>query len=509
MKILNHFTFSIKAILPAMALACATQSATAQINELPRVTPESVGISSKVIANYFDSVMSLKDTEIHSVLLMRHGKVIGEIHPAPFKAEYGHTLFSASKTFTSAAIGIAIKENLLRIDDRLATFFPDLLPEKVSSRLAAITIRDLLTMNSGFNQTDDVRNNETEWVKKYLAIDVVAEPGTKFKYDSMDTYLLAAIIQKVTGQTVFDYLKQRMFEPLHITEANWETSPEGINCGGWGLYLQSESLAKFGQLLLNKGSWQGKEIIPASWVEEMMKPHVSKTGGDSYCYQMWKCDNPNTARADGAYGQYVIVMPNEDMVAVVTQVITKGNAGKREQHMLFKNVLSAIKDGALTKSAADFKRLQKKSASYVLPYAEGKSAATSKAVFNKTFTLDKNANGWKSVRIVKDGKNIKLVIDTEECGTNEIECGYRKWTLSEVATKFPSNARGDTKGAFSGFTSPFKASASYGWTNDGKLNVKIHYVDWMSSVKLQFDFAKNQMTLQENYKSKASLLRFK
>ncbi|WP_444391901.1 hypothetical protein [Prevotella sp.] len=110
---------------------------------------------------------------------------------------------------------------------------------------------------------------------------------------------------------------------------------------------------------------------------------------------------------------------------------------------------------------------------------------------------------------MKDGKNLKLVIDTEECGTNDIECGYREWTLSEVATKFPSNARGDTKGAFSGFTSSFKASASYGWTNDGKLNVKIHYVDWMSSVKLQFDFAKNQMTLQENYNSKASLLRFK
>ena len=509
MKFSNHFLSCIKAILPAVAIACATLSATAQINDLPRVAPESVGISSKVIANYFDSVMSLKDTEIHSVLLMRHGKVIGEIHPAPFKAEYGHTLFSASKTFTSAAIGIAIKDNLLRIDDRLATFFPDLLPEKVSPRLAAITIRDLLTMNSGFKQTDYVRNNETEWVKKYLAIDVVAEPGTRFKYDSMDTYLLAAIIQKVTGQTMFDYLKQRMFEPLHITEGNWERSPEGINCGGWGLYLQSESLAKFGQLLLNKGSWQGKEIIPASWVEEMMKPHVSDTGGDSYCYQMWECSNPKTARADGAYGQYIIVMPNEDMVAVVTQVIREGKAGRRERQMLFKDVLGAIKSEALPKSAADFRLLQKKSASYVLPYAEGRSAATSKAVLNKTFTFDKNAYGWKSVCIVKVGKNLKLFIDTEDCGTNEIECGYRKWTLSEVATKFPPNARGNTKGAFSGFTSPFKASASYGWTRDGKLNVKVLYVDWMSGVKLQFDFVQNQMTLQENYKSKASLLRFK
>lgn len=509
MKSSNHFLSCIKSILPAMAITCAPLSATAQINDLPRVAPESVGISSKVIANYFDSVMSLKDTEIHSVLLMRHGKVIGEIHPAPFKAEYGHTLFSTSKTFTSAAIGIAIKDNLLRIDDRLATFFPDLLPEKVSPRLAAITIRDLLTMNSGFKQTDYVRNNETEWVKKYLAVDVVAEPGTRFTYDSMDTYLLAAIIQKVTGQTMFDYLKQRMFEPLHITEANWERSPEGINCGGWGLYLQSESLAKFGQLLLNKGSWQGKEIIPASWVEEMMKPHVSDTGGDSYCYQMWECSNPKTARADGAYGQYIIVMPNEDMVAVITQVIRGGEAGGREQQMLFRDVLGAIKSETLPKSAADFRLLQKKSASYVLPYAEGRSGATSKAVHNRTFTFDKNAYGWKSVRIVKVGKNLKLFIDTEDCGTNEIECGYREWTLSEVATKFPPNARGNTKGVFSGFTSPFKASASYGWTRDGKLNVKVLYVDWMSGAKLQFDFVQNQMTLQENYESKASLLRFK
>ena len=237
----------MKKLFLTISLAFGLLSAEAQTGDLPRVAPEQAGVKSKQVVAFFDSLMSFPKTDIHSAIVMRHGKVIGEIHPAPFKAEYGHTLFSCSKTFTSAAIGIAIGEHRLKLTDRLATFFPEYLPKEVSEWLSDITIEDLLTMRSGFVFFDEVRSEHLDWGKTYLNHPMNCKPGTKFQYDSLDTYLLSAIIQKVTGMTLLEYLKPRLFEPLHIEKVKWEVSPEGINTAGWGLYLQSESLAKFGQ----------------------------------------------------------------------------------------------------------------------------------------------------------------------------------------------------------------------------------------------------------------------
>ncbi len=480
----------------------------AQINELPRVTPEAEGVPSKAVMAYFDSIMGLKTTEIHSALLMRHGKVIGEIYPAPFSAEYGHTLFSCSKTFTSAAVGIAIGENRLRLTDRVAAFFPECLPDSISPWLASMTVEDLLTMRSGFDVNGVIRTAEKEWVRSYLAVPIVAEPGTRFAYDSMDTYLLSAIVTKVTGMKVFDYLKPRLFEPLHIEKVNWEYSPENITSGGWGLYLQAESLAKFGQLLLNKGAWNGKQLIPASWVEQMMAIHTP-TGGDSYCYQMWACDHPNTARADGAYGQYIIVMPDEEMVAVITQSAT-GDDGAHEQRFLFKNLLPTISNEALP-TTRETQQLAKKQTTYQHPFAEGKSSSAKVSNYaGRYYQLEKNSMHWKGFSIEQKGKLLVLTIDAEETGKNQLSCGYRSWTNSSVATRFPLNARRSTLGSFSGFSAPFMASSSYGWKNANELEVKIHFVDWMSGLDLSFHFDGDQPYLQakKNYESEPFTVHF-
>ncbi len=473
-----------------------------QINDLERATPESQGIPSKAIVQYFDSITSLKTTEIHSALLMRHGKVVGEIHPQPFRAEYGHTLFSCSKTFTAAAIGIAAAENRLRVTDRLAVFFPELLPDSISDGLAAITVHDLLTMQTGFKPTDDIRCNQTKWIKGCLANKMFAKPGTRFAYDSMDTYLLSAIITKVTGSTLLDYLRPRLFAPLHITEVNWEWSPEGISCGGWGLYLQAESMAKFGQLLLNKGKWNGRQLIPSSWVEEMMKTHVESRG---YGYQMWRCDHPNTFRADGAYGQYIIVMPDEDMVAVITQSIF-GDASGKEQHWLFKQLIPTLSDTPLDENK-NSRLLAKIQRSCSLPLAKGKATSRRQASFigtGKKIVLENNKLGWKNMTLDKKGKTLTLSIETESNGIVEIACGHKAWINSPVPTAFPPNARGTTLGAFSGFVQPFTASSSYGWNTDKILQANIHFVDWMSGLQLLFDFETNTPTLKVkiNYEKK-------
>ena len=253
----------------------------AQINDLPRTSPEAVGMRSSQVIAFFDSLLSMPQTEIHSVIVMRKGNVVGELYPVPFRPEYKHTQFSCSKTFVAAAVGIAIGEKKLRLDDRLVTFFPDKLPKVVSWRLSSITIEDLLTMRSGFTVDTQMRNVSRQWIRDYLAHPMNADPGKLFQYDSIDTYLLSAILQKVTGMTVLDYLKRKVFKALNITDVYWELSPEGIVAGGWGLYIQPESLAKFGQLLLQRGRWHGEQLIPAVWVDTMMHKHVERMVTDT------------------------------------------------------------------------------------------------------------------------------------------------------------------------------------------------------------------------------------
>jgi hypothetical protein len=167
-----------------------------------------------------------------------------------------------------------------------------------------------------------------------------ADPGKRFQYDSIDTYLLSAIVQKVTGMNVLDYLRQRVFKSLNITDVYWELSPEGIVTGGWGLYIQPESLAKFGQLLLQRGRWRGEQLIPAEWVDAMMREHVSRKDGDGYCYQMWRCGYPTASRADGAYGQYVVVVPRQDAVIVINQCNLAG--GGRQFGYIWKTLFKGM-----------------------------------------------------------------------------------------------------------------------------------------------------------------------
>ncbi len=496
----------ILAILTLWMVSWATVAA--QTNDLQRATPESQGVPSKAVTAFFDSIMSLKTTEIHSALLMRHGKVIGEIHPKPFAAEYGHTLFSCSKTFLSAAVGIAIDENRLRVNDRLATFFPELLPDTISPWLAKMTVEDLLTMQSGIKPNGTIRTTEREWVRKYLALPVETEPGSHFAYDSMCTYLLSAILSKVTGTSAFEYLRTRLLDPLHIKQVNWEYSPENITTGGWGLYLQTESLAKFGQLLLSKGNWKGKQIISPTWVKQMMTPHA-ETGKDKYCYQMWECAHPNTARADGAYGQYIIVMPDEEMVAVITQSAT-GKAGAKEQQFLFRNLLPTLHSEPLTEGK-DYKSLTKKTANYQLPYANGKAgSALSKRYEGKHYSLATNTLGWKGFSFEQQGKELTLTIDSEENGTTTIPCGYKTWTQSQVPITFPPNARRSTVNSYSGFATPFIAASSYAWNTSSQLEVKTLFVDWMSGISLSihFDGKDSYMEVKINYEKEPFTVAF-
>ena len=320
--------------LSGVAQEAGSQEATSVKTSLERAEP-----NERLNAAMDKYLQGAKDKKlnIQSVMVLQHGKVVYEKWLNGGEATKPHVLNSVSKTFTSAAVGLAISEGLLSLDDKVVSFFPDDLPDAPSENSKKVTVRNLLTMNSGHDSEPPRGKNGETWVQSFFAWPIQHEPGTYYCYNSLGTYTLSAIVQKVTGQKIVDYLQPRLFDPLGIEAPRWEESPQGINCGGWGLYLKTEDLAKMGQLLLQGGKWNGKQVLPAEYVAEATRAQVpcqpswiradriaesglTPENSDwvlGYGYQVWRCRH-NAYRADGAGGQYIIVIPDKDAVVINT-----------------------------------------------------------------------------------------------------------------------------------------------------------------------------------------------
>ena len=489
-------TISIKTyagFLAAMSLFPAAYSF-----ELPRTSPEAQGIRSEKVIELLDSLTSIPQTEIHSLTLLRHGNIIAQTAIAPFVPEDQHELFSVSKTFTAAAVGLAIADNRLRLDDRLGAIIPEALPDSVSDWLADVNVRDLLTMTSGIKVDWGMRGRQDEWTKVLLSQPMASEPGEHFSYDSMSSYLLSAIVQKVAGRTVLDYLSERVFKPLEIKDYAWDVSPEGVTTGGWGLWMRPEDLAKFGQMLLDGGRWNGQQILPAEWVREMTSKKIDVPGTSNYCYQMWTCPHKGTVRADGAWGQYIIIMPEEDMVAVLTQC--QQGVSDRVQALVWNTLTPTLSDTPITEGKP-YRELIKKINRYSHPFPKGKVDNKTMRILNgRAMCLPSNPMGWKNLTIEKDGKDIMLIAVSETEVTDTISCGYREWKKSGI-NNFPPDERADTHNRFSGHTNRFFADAAFAWKADNTLEIKIHYTNWYSSLLLDLAPTENncEVTFKLNY----------
>ena len=346
-------------LLPFIALAAlAAKNPSIAASPLPRSTPEAQGVSSAGIREFIEAADQQVDT-MHSFMLVRHGQVIAECWWKPESAEKPHVLYSLSKSFTSTAVGLAVAEGKLSIDDPVLNFFPDDAPAEPSDKLKAMRVRDLLTMSTG-HQSEPKFTPDEPWVKTFLAHPVEHKPGAHFLYNSPGTYLCSAIVQKQTGQTVLDYLQPRLFEPLGIEGAEWSTSPQGISTGGWGLFLKTEDIAKFGQLYLQKGQWNGKQLIPASWIEQATAKQVSngsdptKDWDQGYGFQFWRCRH-GAFRGDGAFGQFCVVLPEQDAVIVIT-ADTKDMPG--ELNLVWEKLLPALQKDARPANADEEAKLK-------------------------------------------------------------------------------------------------------------------------------------------------------
>lgn len=289
-----------------------------------RATPESQGISSDLFAALLRELDASKDTEMHHFMALRHGKVICECNFAPYPKGMWHITHSMCKSITGMAIGMLIEEEKLKLDENIYDIFPDHTNAFSKIFRPVITVENLLTMTSGvtFNESGIVSGND--WLGSFLNASVNGKPGTEFQYNSLNTYVLSAIVMKRTGETLTEYLTPRLFGPLGITKYYWETCPKGITKGGWGLFLCAEDMAKLGQLYLQRGKWNGQQLVSEYWIEISTARHL-KTQNDTYGYgyQLWMEQRPGSFEYNGMLGQNVIIYPDMDMVLVT-------NAGNKE-----------------------------------------------------------------------------------------------------------------------------------------------------------------------------------
>jgi CubicO group peptidase (beta-lactamase class C family) len=448
-------------LIPLVVLAAlpgvAAPTADPAPGSLPRSAPEAQGISSGALLGFIDEAEQKLDA-LHSFMLVRHGQVVAEGWWAPYAADEPHMMYSLSKSFTSTAVGLAIAEGKLTVDDPVLKFFPDEAPATPSANLKAMRVRDLLTMSTGHHDEDIQKfpySGEESVVKEFLARPVVHKPGTFFVYNTPASYMLSAIVQKVTGQTVLDYLRPRLFDPLGIADPTWEASKQGVSMGGFGLSVRTEDIARFGQLYLQKGQWQGRQLLPAAWVETATARHMSNGSSPTsdweqgYGYQFWRSRH-GFYRGDGAHGQFCLILPQYDTVIAIT-------SGTRDMgsvmNLVWDRLVPALKASALPADRQAHARLTARLATLTLRTPAGSTTAAAPGpVPGRRYVFAANPQSLESI-----------VVDSTDA-TGATTFSIRMGGAEQRLVASPGTWR---KGTFTLRGAPDPIAASGGWTGDG------------------------------------------
>ncbi len=371
---------------------------------LPRTSPEKQGIASSAILRFIDAIENCEQ-ELHSFMLLRHGCIVAEGWWSPYGRDIPHMMFSLSKSFTSTAVGIAVAEGYFTVDDLVISFFPDDLPARAPAYLAEMRVWHLLTMSTGH----DVRTfpfmygqSSGNWARGFFEVPLAHKPGKQFFYNTGATYMLSEIMQRTTGMKLMDFLTPRLFEPLGIENPAWLESPHGANLGGIGLSLKTEDIARFGQLYLQKGVWDGKRILSEAWIQEATSPQVSN-GNDpnsdwaqGYGYQFWRCQH-GLYRADGSFGQFCIVMDEFDAVLVITAAVKDM---QQVMNLAWDILLPAMKSEALAEDHTVNDLLVEKSSQLKLAPVSGQGTSSNVSqVSGKSYIAQANTLGIRSLTL--------------------------------------------------------------------------------------------------------------
>ena len=440
--------------------------------DLPRSSPEAQGVRSAAVLAFVEAADQKLDS-LHSFMLVRHGHIVAEGWWAPYSAESRHSLFSLSKSFTATAVGLAVAEGKLGVDDPVLKFFPDEAPVSPTANLKGMRLADLLRMSTG-HQTEPPRRPTEPWAKSFLAHSVPFTPGTHFLYNTSATYMLSAAVQKATGETVLDYLRPRLFEPLGIENPTWETSPQGVTAGGYGLSIRTEDIAKFGQLYLQMGKWEGKQLVPEAWVEAATARQTSNGSNPNsdwdqgYGYQFWRCRH-GAYRGDGAFGQFCVVLPDQDAVVAITSGVRDMQA---VLNLVWNKLLPAMQPSPLPPDDEARVKLVGKLKGLSLRLPAGSGAPPK--VAGKTYAFPANDRKFESIALESGGKDGVVTLVARVDGVERrVDCGRGTWRKGRAAWgRFPEQP----------------AAASGAWTADDTFTAKVCFTEtpFVVTVRLKF-----------------------
>jgi CubicO group peptidase (beta-lactamase class C family) len=472
---------------------------------LPRSEPERQGVTPEGISRFLAAIQA-SGQEFHSLMILRHGHVIAEGWWHPYSSEHRQQLYSLSKSFAGTAIGFAVSEGLLSVEDPVISFFKEELPDPISDNLAALKVKHLLSMSVG-HARDSIQIIEksparTPWAKTFLGLPVEFQPGSRFLYNSGASFMLSAIIKKRTGQTAHEYLKPRLYDPLQIVGATWTENPDGINMGASHLRIRTEDIAKFGQLYLQNGIWKGRKVLSKDWVAAASTKHIESGKNDSswgygYGYQFW-LNPPGGYRADGAFGQFSMILPQQDAVVAIT---SQSIDTKTTMQIVWDHLLPEMKDGRIRSgNRALQQQLKKELAS--LAHEPPKMATHSSlepSIAGKKFMLEQNPFNAKSVSFGFEQDKCLFTLTEEGKPDLLITGGMNSWIRA-------GNRKPSPHSLFSlrriDFDSIVAASAT--WVNDHKLLLTWRFIETVhgdsitcifddDSIVLKFLFSVNQL----------------
>jgi CubicO group peptidase (beta-lactamase class C family) len=465
-------------------LAWAASGPCAGADALPRSSPEQQGVSSAGVLSFVQAA----DEQIegmHSFVLVRHGHVVAEGWWSPYDLQSRHSLYSLTKSFTSTAVGLAVADGKLSVDDLVLAQFPDDAPAEATDNLKAMRVRDLLTMSTGHHDQAP-SGPDQNWVRSFLAHPVAHKPGTFFLYNTPASNTLAAIVERAVGENLIDYLRPRLFEPLGITDPVWSQNPQGVPIGGFGLSLRTEEIARFGQLYLQKGEWRGRQIVPAVWVEAATSRQVSNGSNPAsdwdqgYGYQFWRCRH-RAYRGDGAFGQFCVVLPDADAVVAITSGVKSMQA---VLNLLWDRLLPALQADRLPEDVAARQKLLTALARLTLPTPKETAVPALKPkLTGRRYTFPANDQKLEAMALERKGDAVTLV--TRLGGVEQrIPCGHGEWRKARLTY---------------GQQVDQPVAASGAWTAPDTYTARIALYETPFMLTLALRFASDQLFLDSEY----------
>ncbi|MFF2017836.1 serine hydrolase domain-containing protein [Paenibacillus sp. NPDC058177] len=396
--------------------------------------PDNHGLTSKHLLSFFKKVQE-SNLDINSFILMKDGQAISQFYRKPYRKDTPQLLFSLSKSFTSIAVGIAWDEGYFDLHDKVISFFPDKLPDHISPNLSQMTIHHLLSMTAGHQ--DNIYGEvvkHTDWIASFLSQEVHHVPGSYYRYSTHSTYMLSAIVEKVTGQNLVDFLMPRLFEPLEIPRPSWETCPKGITAGGMGLSISTEGIARFGQMLLEKGMFNNKRIVSEKYINlatsknaDTMRDEDRIDFSKGYGYQLFLCRN-DCFMGNGRYGQLCFVAPKERIVIAATSCLPSMKHLQSLLDLIYEYILGQI-NYETSSNLKDELALQKYLSNIAYPIPVSKDLIDKELVFKDArYTIHKNPQCIEEVRFSFQNNQLEFQMMYD----NKVNKGY----LFEFGTLF-------------------------------------------------------------------------